>query len=92
MADWLVTMVSPSTDSGVAVLSVKQKMLNTYGLPEFILSNNGTHFSASCVTDSARKAGFECKFVSAYNPRGNIRVERMVGTFKTALQKKCAEN
>ena len=75
-----------------AVTVVRQEILNTSGLPEFILSDNGTHFSASHVNDFASKEGFGWKFVAAYNLRGNSRMEQTDGTIKTALKKMCAEN
>ena len=66
--------------------------MNKFGFPEFVLSDNGTHFSASNVNDFEKKAGFEWKFVAAYDPRGNQRVERIVGTLKVVLKRACAEN
>ena len=67
-------------------------MLNTFDLPKSFLNDNGTHFSATYVNDFTEKEGFARKFIFVYNTRGNGRVERIVGTIKTASKKMCVEN
>ena len=92
MTGWSFARASPSADSGVVVTFFRQEILNTFGLPEFVLSDNRIHFSATYVNYFARK-----KVSCGISYPRTIRVEmvekeRMVGTIKAALKKTCVDN
>ena len=52
-----------------------------------MVSDNDTKFNNEPVNDYAKYSGMNWKFLSTYNPRGNAKVERMVGTLKRAIKK-----
>ncbi len=54
------------------------------------MSDGDSKFDTGAVRDFASLADIQCKITSAYNPRGNAKVERMVGTLKRAIQKVAA--
>ena len=74
--------------NSVGVLQfVEKEILTTYGNPVTIMSDNDSKFRSESISDYAKKSGIEWKYVTAYNPRGNAKVERMVGTLKRAIRK-----
>ena len=92
MSGWPVARASVAADSSVVVAFLRQEILNTFGIPGCVMSDNGAHFAATYVKEFAEASGFKWKFVSAYNPRGNGKVERMIGTLKVSLKKTCLES
>ena len=64
--------------SGVIKFVVEQ-IRQLYENPIRILSNGDPNFDSITVRDYAAGASIDWKVISAYNPRGNAKVERMVG-------------
>ena len=61
--------------------------MTQFGTPLFIMSDNDAKFTSAPVKEFAKNNNIKWKFTSAYNPRGNAKVERMVGTLKRAMNK-----
>ena len=66
---------------------VEEQTYQVYGKPIRILCDAGSKFDCAVARDCAESASIDWKITSAYNPRGNSKVERMVGTLKRAIQK-----
>ena len=56
------------------------------------MSEGDPKFSNAAVRDYATTASINWKIISAYNSRGNAKVERMIRTFKRAVQKVLISN
>ena len=68
-------------------IKVLQELFARFGLPETIVSDNGSPFTS-------KEFGNFCKFLSInqlksvpYNPRSNVLVERFIDVFKRAIKK-----
>ena len=72
--------------SGV-IKFVEEQICQLYGNPIRILSNGDPKFDTVAFRDYSARASIEWKIISAYNPRGNARVERMARTLKRAVHK-----
>lgn len=58
------------------------------GLPRVIQSDNGTEFVNQVVETIVRVCGIEHRTIAEWNPRADGKVERTVGTVKTAIMKR----
>ena len=57
-----------------------------------ILSDGDPKFDSAAVRDYATGASMDWKIISAYNPRGNAMLERMVGKLNRGIQKVVVTN
>ena len=71
---------------------VEEETCQLYWNPIRILSDRDSNFDSAAVRDYASGASIDWEIVSAYNPRGNAKVERMVGTLKREVQKVLVSN
>ena len=51
------------------------------------MSDGDPKFESAAVRDYVSTASIDWNIISAYNPRGNAKAERMLGTLKRAVQK-----
>ena len=70
---------------------VEAQICHLYGNPIRILIDIDPNFDSAAVRDYA-SASIDWKLISAYNPRGSAKIERMVGTLKRAIQKVVVSN
>ena len=66
---------------------VEEQICQLYGNPIRILSDGDPKLESAAIRDYASGASIDWKIISAYNPRGNAKVEGMVGTLKRAVLK-----
>ena len=71
---------------------VEEKICQLYGNPIRILSDGDPKFDSSTVKDYGFIASIDWKIISAYNTRGNSKVEGMVGTLNRAIRKVLISN
>jgi transposase InsO family protein len=57
-----------------------------YGPPRFLISDNGTHFTAKLFVEVCRELGISKIFTTAYHPQTNGQVERFNRTILNALR------
>ena len=62
-------------------------MFATHGIPEVVVTDNGTPFTSAEFSDFTRKNGIRHARVSPYHPSSNGLVERAVKTFKEGMKK-----
>ena len=94
LSSWPVSKAigTNSSNSSGVIKFVEEQTCQLYGNPRRILSDGDPKFDSAAVRDYAAGALIEWKIISAYNPRGNATVERMVGTLKRAVQKALVSN
>ncbi|GFR73119.1 Pol polyprotein [Elysia marginata] len=61
------------------------------GVPEEVLSDQGTQFMSDCVKEVCRLLGIKQKATTPYHPMCNGLVERFNATLKTCLRRLCSE-
>ncbi|GFO50301.1 gypsy retrotransposon integrase-like protein 1 [Plakobranchus ocellatus] len=61
------------------------------GVPEEVLSDQGTQFISDCMKEVCRLLGIKQKTTTPYHPMCNGLVERFNATLKTCLRRLCSE-
>ena len=89
LSGWQVARELPEYlfNSLAVMMFVEEKIVAPYGCPKFMVSDNDMKFNSGPVRGYARSLGVQWEFVSAHNPRGNAKAERMVGTLKQVVKK-----
>ena len=80
-------MVSNATSYNIEQL---RTLFGTHGIPEFLVTDNGTPFTSTEFAEFARKNCMCHVRVSLYNPLSNGSADRAVKTFSEGIKK--AEN
>ena len=80
---WFVAKPVPSVSSH-STISVLRSIFTTHGLPEIIVSDNGTAFTSMEFAEFTRRNGIRHNFTAPYHPSSNGLAERAVQTMKTA--------
>ena len=70
-----------------ATINQLQKLFAQFGMPELLVSDNGTQFTSAAFSDFCSRNGIKHMRSSAYHPQSNGQAERFVDTFKRALLK-----
>ncbi|GFO47788.1 Pol polyprotein [Plakobranchus ocellatus] len=74
--------------------SVAEALVDIYsrlGVPEEVLSDQGTQFISDCMKEVCRLLGIKQKTTIPYHPMCNGLVERFNATLKTCLRRLCSE-
>lgn len=80
----VVPVTSPSAESTIKCL---RKIFSTHGLPDTIVSDNGTAFTSDKYADFLARNGIRRILVPPYHPASNGAAERVVQTIKSKLKK-----
>ena len=83
---WLEVAVVPSCSSQQAIRFLRH-VFSTHGLPEMLISDNGTAFKSAEFKTFVAHNGVRHLTSAPYHPATNGLAERVVQTFKEALQK-----
>ena len=83
---WIEAAVVNSATSNVTIEKL-QAVFSTHGLPEVLVSDNGTAFTSEEFTAFVRRNGIRHLTSAPYHPASNGAAERAVQTLKTALKK-----
>ena len=81
---WLEVAIVNSATSTNTVDNLRM-MFSTHGLPEVIVSDNGTAFSSEEFSDFTCRNNIRHIRIPPYHPSSNGQVERAVQTFKDAM-------
>ncbi|GFO05851.1 Pol polyprotein [Plakobranchus ocellatus] len=74
--------------------SVAEALVDIYsrpGVPEEVLSDQGTQFISDCMKEFCRLLGIKQETTIPYHPMCNGLVERFNATLKTCLRHLCSE-
>lgn len=83
---WMEVEIVPSTSSCHAIEKL-WKMFATHGVPETLVSDNGTAFTSAEFQEFMCKSKIQHIKTAPYHPSLNGLAERAVQTFKRAIQK-----
>ena len=81
---WIESVIVPSTSSQATIKALRN---NTHGIPETIVSDNGSEFTSCEFGDFTRKNGIRHIKTAPYHPASNGLAERAVQTIKEGLKK-----
>ena len=76
-----------NSTNATATISKMQTLIAHYGIPEIIVSDNGTQFQSHQFKNFVKSQGIDHIFTAPYMPQSNGQAERMVDTFKRAFSK-----
>ncbi|XP_055903718.1 uncharacterized protein K02A2.6-like [Eupeodes corollae] len=85
---YVVEMGSTTSETTIKAL---QTIFAIEGLPETLVSDNGSQFSSSVFAEFCHELGIVHIKTAPFHPASNGEAERMVRTFKTAIQKQISE-
>ncbi|BHF75306.1 hypothetical protein SprV_0501840200 [Sparganum proliferum] len=80
-----IAPLNPATAS--ATIAFLRRIFSQHGLPEVLVSDNGTQFTSSIFEDFCRQHNIQHLRSPPYHPQSNGQAERFVDTFKRALLK-----
>lgn len=68
-----------------------KKIIFRFGLPKYIVTDNGTQFASSKVINFCKQLGIETKFVSVIHPQANGQAESANKMIVNGIKKKLEE-
>nr|VZI10430.1 unnamed protein product [Spirometra erinaceieuropaei] len=80
-----IAPLNPATAS--ATIAFLRRIFSQHGLPEVLVSDNGSQFISSAFEDFCRQHNIQHLRSPPYHPQSNGQAERFVDTFKRALLK-----
>ncbi|BHF78836.1 hypothetical protein SprV_0602195100 [Sparganum proliferum] len=80
-----IAPLNPATAS--ATIAFLRRIFSQHGLPEVLVSDNGSQFTSSSFEDFYRQHNIQHLRSPPYHPQSNGQAERFVDTFKRALLK-----
>nr|VZH93017.1 unnamed protein product [Spirometra erinaceieuropaei] len=80
-----IAPLNPATAS--ATIAFLRRTFSQHGLPEVLVSDNGSQFTSSRFEDFCRQHNIQHLRSPPYHPQSNGQAERFVDTFKRALLK-----
>ncbi|KRZ00007.1 Uncharacterized protein T11_5724, partial [Trichinella zimbabwensis] len=83
---WLEVSVLKNTTSE-SVISCLRQIFSIHGLPDIIVSDNGTQFTSQVFQEYLNKGGIKHITSAPFHPSSNGQAERMVRTTKESLKK-----
>ena len=83
---WLDVHVTSSATTVITIEKL-QRTLATFGLPEIVVSDNGSSFTSHEFADFMRVNGISHVRTSPYYPSSNGLAEQAVQTFKIAMKR-----
>ena len=72
-------------------IEVLRQLFARYGLPEQVVSDNGSQFTSEEFEEFMKRNGIKHTFSAPYHPATNGLVERFVQTFKKAMKAGCTD-
>ena len=88
---WLEIDIVPAATSANTITKLRT-MFATHGLPQMVVSGNGTVFTSAEFEEFMSKNGVHYVTSSPYHPSSNELAERYVQTFKKVLKKATTED
>lgn len=89
---WVVAIPLPNQTAQTTVHALHQNYVCLYGVPEHILSDQGTHFVNHLMVGFRKLLGFHHIKSTPYRPQTNGAVERFNSTFERQLAKLTEKN
>ena len=83
---WIDAQIVSNSTSYMTIEHLRT-LFATHGIPEVVVTDNGTPFTSTEFSDFTRKNGIRHVRVSPYHPSSNGLAERAVKTFKEGMKK-----
>lgn len=84
---WTEIIPTKHNDAETVARALLERIIPTFGIPQKIYSDNGTHFVNQIISRLAKQFDIELKNHCAYHPQSAGLVERTNGTVKQKLKK-----
>ena len=75
VSKWVESIVYPRNDANTVVGFVQKNILNRYGAPRTIISDEGSHFANKLFAKLMRRYGVRHVIGLAYHPQSNGQAE-----------------
>ena len=83
---WVEAMPTFRNDSETTTLFLFNQVIYHFGIPKYIVTDQGSHFQNNMRAELALKLGFRQEHSSPYYPQANGKFEAMNKSLKTILQ------
>ena len=87
---WPEVSIMANTNTAATITKLRE-IFGRFGVPETIISDNGTQFTSKVFADFCNQNGIDHIRSPPYHPQSNGQAERFVDTLKRALQKSKGE-
>ena len=74
-------------DGEIAAFFVFNQIIARFGIPKVIVTNHGSHFQNSMMTELTTMLGFRQEHSSSFYPQANCPVKAVNKTLKTILKR-----
>ncbi|RMC18924.1 hypothetical protein DUI87_03522 [Hirundo rustica rustica] len=84
---WVKAFPSPWAAPQAVVKKLLEEIIPRYGIPDYIDSDQGTHFTSKIIKHLADALGIRCEYHTPWHLQSSGQVERMNQTLKTQISK-----
>nr|ABL86696.1 putative pol protein [Adineta vaga]ABL86699.1 putative pol protein [Adineta vaga] len=92
LSKFIITKAVRDCTASTAAKFVTEEVILKYGTPKCILTDNGTHFTASMMTELFKKIGITHLYSTPYHPMTNGQIERYNATMDAKIAALSNEN
>ncbi|CAF4067146.1 unnamed protein product [Rotaria magnacalcarata] len=85
LSKFVITKAVHDCTATTAARFVTEEVILKYGTPKCILTDNGTHFTATMMTELLKKIGVTHLYSTSYHPMTNGQIERFNATLNAKI-------
>ncbi|CAF1203789.1 unnamed protein product, partial [Rotaria magnacalcarata] len=89
LSKYVIAEAYPDCTAKTAAKFFVKKYILVHGAPEWLITDNGAHFSNALMKTIAQTTNIKHAFSASYHPQRNGQVERFSATFSAQLAKYC---
>ncbi|KAL4386806.1 hypothetical protein GQ457_09G017360 [Hibiscus cannabinus] len=87
VSKWVEAIATSRNDAQTVLKFVHKHIFTRFGVPQAIISDEGTHFDNKLITKAAQRYGIRHKIATAYHPQTNGQAEVSNREIKQILEK-----
>ncbi|CAF4413388.1 unnamed protein product [Rotaria sp. Silwood2] len=92
LSKFVITQAVRDCTASTAARFITEEVILKYGTPKCILTDNGTHFTASMMSELLKKIGITHLYSTPYHPMTNGQIERYNATMDSKIAALSNEN
>jgi transposase InsO family protein len=92
LSKFVITKAVRDCTASTAARFLTEEVILKYGTPKCILTDNGTHFTASMMSELCKKIGVTHLYSTPYHPMTNGQIERYNATMDSKIAALSNEN